>query len=29
MRTAATTLMIGAWFGRNRLAKIQIGNVWT
>ena len=27
--TAATTLTTGAWFGRNRLAKIQIGSVCT
>ena len=26
---AATTLMTGAWLGRNRLPKIQIGRVWT
>ena len=25
--TVATTLTIGAWFGRNRLSRIQIGNV--
>ena len=27
--TSATTLMIGSWFGRARLAKIQIGSVWS
>jgi len=27
MSTEATTLITGAWFGRNRLLKIQIGSV--